>query len=246
MAAAALPIRPQMEVAVRSICHHRRSSPPAVPTSTRSAPARASRSPKTCSERAAHPLTPPPHRRAEAWRPGDRPAGPAGRNGGRRPRRHEQGGSNRVQATFVVAADGWRSEIRNMCGVGFEGADSLAALRGVLFRADLTPWLGDPPPASFNSRTCRGSYCPPIQTIGGALCASTVRPAPDLPIRPLRPRAARHRGRRRTARRQPLVGRRPMGVVHAARPRAARRRAALRVTPQGAGGISMAIAVARI
>ena len=57
------------------------------------------------------------------------------------------GESNRVQATFVVAADGWRSEIRNMCGVGFEGADSLAALRGVLFRADLTPWLGDPPPA---------------------------------------------------------------------------------------------------
>ena len=57
------------------------------------------------------------------------------------------GESDRVHAIYVVAADGWRSEIRNRCGVGFEGAESLAALRGVLFRADLTPWLGDPPPA---------------------------------------------------------------------------------------------------
>ena len=53
----------------------------------------------------------------------------------------------RVHATYIVAADGWRSEIRSLCKIDFHGAESLAALRSVLFRADLAPWLGDPPPA---------------------------------------------------------------------------------------------------
>ncbi|MGV1007222.1 MAG: FAD-dependent monooxygenase [Dermatophilaceae bacterium] len=52
-----------------------------------------------------------------------------------------------VHAAYVVAADGWRSDVRSLCGTAFLGEESLATLRGVHFRADLTPWLDDPPPA---------------------------------------------------------------------------------------------------
>lgn len=52
-----------------------------------------------------------------------------------------------VRAAYVVGADGWRSGVRARLGVPFLGDEHLASLRGVVFRADLTPWLGDPPPA---------------------------------------------------------------------------------------------------
>lgn len=58
-----------------------------------------------------------------------------------------QDSAHTVQAAYVVAADGWRSKVRTWSGIPFHGEESLASLRGVLFRADLTAWLGDPPPA---------------------------------------------------------------------------------------------------
>ncbi|MFN8031563.1 MAG: FAD-dependent monooxygenase [Dermatophilaceae bacterium] len=57
------------------------------------------------------------------------------------------GRTSTVRAEYVVGADGWRSDIRRGLGVPFLGEEHLARLRGVFFRADLRPWLGDPPPA---------------------------------------------------------------------------------------------------
>lgn len=55
------------------------------------------------------------------------------------------GRSVTVLARYLLGADGWRSEVRHIAGIGFVG-DELGSQRSVLFRADLTAWLGKPPP----------------------------------------------------------------------------------------------------
>lgn len=57
------------------------------------------------------------------------------------------GAQERVRAAYLIGADGWRSDVRSQVGVEFAGEQELARLRGVSFRADLRGWLGDPPPA---------------------------------------------------------------------------------------------------
>lgn len=65
-----------------------------------------------------------------------------------------------VHAAYLVAADGWRSRVREQCGIAFLGDECPAELRGVLFRADLAPWLGDPPPAIIQLTQVAGVLLP--------------------------------------------------------------------------------------
>lgn len=57
------------------------------------------------------------------------------------------GATRRVSARFVVGADGWRSDVRRLAGIGVIGRGELGAQRGVQLRADLTRFVGDPPPS---------------------------------------------------------------------------------------------------
>jgi putative polyketide hydroxylase len=57
------------------------------------------------------------------------------------------GQATTVTPTFVVGADGWRSSTRRLIDVPLLGDGDLGTTRSVRFRADLSPWLGSPPPA---------------------------------------------------------------------------------------------------
>lgn len=57
------------------------------------------------------------------------------------------GAEHEVTARYVVGADGWRSDVRGLCGIEVTGPADLGRRRSVRFRADLSPWLGSPPPA---------------------------------------------------------------------------------------------------
>lgn len=52
-----------------------------------------------------------------------------------------------VCPAYVIGADGWRSDTRRLAGIGMDGDPDLGSSRSVRFRADLSPWLGSPPPA---------------------------------------------------------------------------------------------------
>lgn len=56
------------------------------------------------------------------------------------------GQTQTVHAAYVIGADGWRSDVRRLVGISFVG-DELGTQRSVRFRADLTRWLGSPPPS---------------------------------------------------------------------------------------------------
>ncbi len=60
---------------------------------------------------------------------------------------HATGDTEVVQAQFLVGADGWRSTVRALLESVLEGPGDLGQSRAVGFRADLTRWLPDPPPA---------------------------------------------------------------------------------------------------
>lgn len=48
---------------------------------------------------------------------------------------------------YLVGADGWASQVREAMGAVAQGPDDLGSNRAVAFRADLTSWVPDPPPA---------------------------------------------------------------------------------------------------
>jgi putative polyketide hydroxylase len=52
-----------------------------------------------------------------------------------------------VAPAYVIGADGWRSDTRRLVGIEMDGESDLGSSRSVRFRADLSPWLGSPPPA---------------------------------------------------------------------------------------------------
>ena len=52
-----------------------------------------------------------------------------------------------VCARYLVGADGWRSAVRSALGFSMAGPDDLGTNRAITFRADLTHWLDEPPPA---------------------------------------------------------------------------------------------------
>ena len=52
-----------------------------------------------------------------------------------------------MSARYLVGADGWRSAVRSALGFSMAGPDDLGTNRAITFRADLTDWLDEPPPA---------------------------------------------------------------------------------------------------
>jgi tetracenomycin A2 monooxygenase-dioxygenase len=60
----------------------------------------------------------------------------------------DRGGETRqIRSRFVVGADGWRSDVRTLAGIGVEGRPDLGRMRSVRFSGELSRWLGNPPPA---------------------------------------------------------------------------------------------------
>lgn len=52
-----------------------------------------------------------------------------------------------VRARYLIGADGWRSRVRSALGLSLHGPADLGTTRAVTFRADLTGWVDEPPPA---------------------------------------------------------------------------------------------------
>ncbi len=50
-----------------------------------------------------------------------------------------------MRARFLLGADGWRSDVRALAGIGLTGGEA-GRQRSIRFRADLSRWLGSPPP----------------------------------------------------------------------------------------------------
>lgn len=71
----------------------------------------------------------------------------------------DHGQTQTLHAAFVIGADGWRSEVRRLAGISFVG-DDLGAQRSVRFRADLTRWLGSPPPSFVRMDTADAVLLP--------------------------------------------------------------------------------------
>ncbi len=61
---------------------------------------------------------------------------------------------------LVIGADGWRSDTRRLTGIHMLGTEDLGTSRSVRFRADLSPWLGSPPPAFVRLKSCKGVLLP--------------------------------------------------------------------------------------
>ncbi len=59
------------------------------------------------------------------------------------------GRSSAVSAGYVVAADGARSTVRDLLGIGLDGAEDLGSQHGIAFRADLTRYTGAVPRGRF-------------------------------------------------------------------------------------------------
>ena len=71
----------------------------------------------------------------------------------------ESGETRSVRAAYVIGADGWRSDVRRFAGIPFVG-EELGTQRSVRFRADLTPWLGSPPPTFVRMQTADAVMLP--------------------------------------------------------------------------------------
>nr|MBA3907103.1 FAD-dependent monooxygenase [Pseudonocardiales bacterium] len=61
-----------------------------------------------------------------------------------------------VRARYLIAADGVHSGIRRALGIPLDGDDDLGVLRGIAFRADLTPWTS-PVPRGLYALTATGA-----------------------------------------------------------------------------------------
>ena len=68
--------------------------------------------------------------------------------------------SRTYRPRFVIGADGWRSDTRAFAGIQVLGEGNLGSMRSVRFRADLRPWLGDPPPAFVRLAAVDGVLLP--------------------------------------------------------------------------------------
>lgn len=86
-----------------------------------------------------------------------------------------------LTARYVIGADGWRSDVRRLCAIGFTGPEDLGRRRSVRFRAGLTPWLGSPPPAFITLTSIEGALLPTHPDGRWVLIAPA---APGEPITP--------------------------------------------------------------
>lgn len=92
------------------------------------------------------------------------------------------GESDPVHAAYVVAADGWRSAIRRLAGIDFEGPNRWHRCAGCCSGPTCRRGSGIRPRRSSSSPMCRASCCPPTQTTGGERCASRDRPVWGRPM----------------------------------------------------------------
>jgi putative polyketide hydroxylase len=73
----------------------------------------------------------------------------------------DQGGEAVVQASYLVAADGHRSGVREALGIAWEGTADLEHHRNILFRADLRRLVADHPCVGYAVRSpLPGSFMP--------------------------------------------------------------------------------------
>jgi len=61
----------------------------------------------------------------------------------------DAGGERRIDAQYLIGADGARSPVRRKLGIPMHGVDQVYRSVNVLFRADLTPWVKDRPAAIY-------------------------------------------------------------------------------------------------
>ncbi|MBL1076921.1 FAD-dependent monooxygenase [Nocardia sp. 2] len=71
---------------------------------------------------------------------------------------HRGGGTTRVHARYVLAADGANSTVRQLLGIGTTGPGALGRFTIVVFDADLRRWSADQPAGVYF--TARGSFAP--------------------------------------------------------------------------------------
>jgi putative polyketide hydroxylase len=86
-----------------------------------------------------------------------------------------------VSARYLVGADGWRSAVRSALGFSMGGPDDLGTNRAITFRADLTHWLDEPPPALVQLVDASGVL---LRTHADHRWAVMVPATPDLPAAP--------------------------------------------------------------
>lgn len=68
------------------------------------------------------------------------------------------GAESRIRARYVLAADGARSTVRDLLGVGTTGPGALGGVTTVVFDADLDRWCADEPAGVYF--TAHGSFMP--------------------------------------------------------------------------------------
>jgi putative polyketide hydroxylase len=86
-----------------------------------------------------------------------------------------------VSARYLVGADGWRSPVRSALGFSMVGPDDLDTNRAITFRADLTPWVDEPPPALVRLVDASGVL---LRTHADHRWVVMVADTPDLPADP--------------------------------------------------------------
>ena len=86
-----------------------------------------------------------------------------------------------VSARYLVGADGWRSAVRSALGFSMVGPDDLGTNRAITFRADLSNWLDEPPPALVQLVDTSGVL---LRTHADHRWVVMVADTPDLPAAP--------------------------------------------------------------
>ena len=91
------------------------------------------------------------------------------------------GEPERIEARWLIAADGAASAVRRHCGIAMEGPAGLATLVNCHFRADLSPWTSHRPAALYWTTAPARNVFQKIDTADRWLCQIGYDPAVDPP-----------------------------------------------------------------
>ncbi|MEZ5411579.1 MAG: FAD-dependent monooxygenase [Acidimicrobiales bacterium] len=89
--------------------------------------------------------------------------------------------AERIEARWLIAADGAASAVRRHCGIDMEGPAGLATLVNCHFRADLSPWTNHRPAALYWTTAPARNVFQKIDTADRWLCQIGYDPAVDPP-----------------------------------------------------------------